>query len=127
MANDIINDIEPELSISNIINNSVITLKTHNDNRMLRFKNPNSSNSVFQWIPDHLINNCQKCNSTFSLTNRKHHCRNCGGIFCGLCSNFWIEIPEYIQSVNNEFNYYHYRTYLELLDSNFNIFKVLFY
>lgn len=118
----VLNEIEPELTISGIINNSIINYKTPNDNRMLRFKNPN--NTIFsQWIPDHLINSCQKCSSNFTLTSRKHHCRNCGGIFCGVCSNFWIEIPDYIQSVNNESNYYHYRTYLEILDSNFNIFK----
>ena len=28
-----------------------------------------------------------KCNQTFTLTQRKHHCRCCGNIFCDLCSS----------------------------------------
>lgn len=30
------------------------------------------------WVEN---NNCNSCNILFSLTNRKHHCRVCGGIF----------------------------------------------
>lgn len=29
---------------------------------------------------------CQRCLSLFTITNRKHHCRQCGGTVCGQCS-----------------------------------------
>lgn len=38
---------------------------------------------------------CRKCNIAFTLLNRKHHCRNCGGTHCGKCSRKEIAIPRY--------------------------------
>lgn len=42
----------------------------------------------YNWIPDKQTNNCMnpECHMAFSMTNRRHHCRSCGGIFCGACS-----------------------------------------
>jgi len=39
------------------------------------------------WVPDEQASNCHKCQSPFSVVNRRHHCRNCGQIFCHDCSN----------------------------------------
>eukprot|EP01034_Spumella_vulgaris_P022072 gene22072-28167_t len=39
------------------------------------------------WIPDATSTQCQKCHDKFTLLNRRHHCRNCGGIVCDTCSN----------------------------------------
>ncbi|XP_042064973.1 uncharacterized protein LOC121808508 isoform X1 [Salvia splendens] len=36
------------------------------------------------WVVD--ASNCQGCSSQFTFINRKHHCRRCGGIFCGSCT-----------------------------------------
>ncbi|CAN8245135.1 unnamed protein product [Cochlearia groenlandica] len=36
------------------------------------------------WVVD--ASHCQGCSSQFSFINRKHHCRRCGGLFCGSCT-----------------------------------------
>jgi len=43
------------------------------------------------WQPDDDAPNCSLCNSTFTLFNRRHHCRACGKVFCGKCSS--NEVP----------------------------------
>jgi hypothetical protein len=40
-----------------------------------------------KWIADDTTTTCQYCKQAFSFFNRRHHCRRCGGIFCGSCSN----------------------------------------
>ncbi|XP_052901287.1 protein RUFY3 isoform X1 [Anopheles moucheti] len=38
------------------------------------------------WTPDKGVSKCTGCEKEFSMTRRKHHCRNCGKIFCSSCS-----------------------------------------
>lgn len=45
-----------------------------------------------RWQPD-TVSRCTQCESTFSIFNRRHHCRNCGKIFCGGCTSYWTPIP----------------------------------
>ncbi|KAG9509725.1 Lateral signaling target protein 2-like protein [Fragariocoptes setiger] len=40
------------------------------------------------WVPDQLVDSCTFCNSSFSFFKRRHHCRDCGQIFCGECSKY---------------------------------------
>ncbi|KAH8876547.1 Early endosome antigen 1 isoform 5 [Schistosoma japonicum] len=40
-----------------------------------------------QWTKDDEALTCFSCNCEFSLSTRRHHCRNCGGIFCQHCSS----------------------------------------
>jgi hypothetical protein len=53
-----------------------------------------NSNIFYQrYIDDISVSNCSFCKSSFSFFNRKHHCRSCGKIFCGSCSNKKIKVP----------------------------------
>lgn len=45
------------------------------------------------WVPDHAVNRCTGCDTEFCIVRRKHHCRNCGRIFCADCSNQMTPIP----------------------------------
>ena len=39
------------------------------------------------WARDEDFPNCEDCKSPFTLTNRRHHCRCCGKIFCSECTS----------------------------------------
>lgn len=40
---------------------------------------------MIKWQSDESVNNCNGCNTPFTLFWRKHHCRLCGLIFCNDC------------------------------------------
>lgn len=47
------------------------------------------------WIPDGKAPRCMSCKTAFTAFRRRHHCRNCGGVFCGVCSNASAPLPKY--------------------------------
>eukprot|EP00252_Welwitschia_mirabilis_P001927 TRINITY_DN1189_c0_g1_i2.p1 TRINITY_DN1189_c0_g1~~TRINITY_DN1189_c0_g1_i2.p1 ORF type:complete len:520 (-),score=91.08 TRINITY_DN1189_c0_g1_i2:313-1872(-) len=47
-----------------------------------------------QWIPDSAASCCLQCRAPFKPVVRgRHHCRFCGGIFCGTCSSGKCLLP----------------------------------
>ena len=40
-----------------------------------------------KWQDDTAVEWCNTCHKKFSLSVRKHHCRNCGKIFCQECTS----------------------------------------
>ena len=39
------------------------------------------------WADDKQVTSCRQCGSGFSVSRRKHHCRQCGLIYCHACSD----------------------------------------
>ncbi|XP_032789509.1 myotubularin-related protein 3 isoform X2 [Daphnia magna] len=45
------------------------------------------------WVPDHLAPSCMKCSTPFWMARRRHHCRNCGKVFCSECADRDLPLP----------------------------------
>ncbi|CAI0446899.1 unnamed protein product [Linum tenue] len=39
------------------------------------------------WVPDEAVMKCTGCGTDFNAFIRRHHCRNCGDIFCDKCTH----------------------------------------
>lgn len=48
-----------------------------------------------RWIPDEEASRCMSCAQGFTTFRRRHHCRNCGGVYCGVCSSASAPLPWY--------------------------------
>ncbi|KAG6445369.1 hypothetical protein O3G_MSEX003892 [Manduca sexta] len=40
------------------------------------------------WIRDDTAPHCSQCQVRFTALERRHHCRECGAVFCGRCSRY---------------------------------------
>lgn len=67
------------------------------------------------WINDNMVTCCHNCKSEFGFLTRKHHCRNCGNIFCFACSNKSIVIPNFIIDRPDAADYWNVSYYLTSL------------
>lgn len=47
------------------------------------------------WLPDDFVDACMSCRIPFTLIRRRHHCRNCGKIFCARCSSNSVPLPRF--------------------------------
>jgi hypothetical protein len=47
------------------------------------------------WIEDKDAITCAKCEAKFSLVTRRHHCRNCGKVFCSKCCKDKLALPHF--------------------------------
>ncbi|KAG2196323.1 hypothetical protein INT47_009318 [Mucor saturninus] len=46
------------------------------------------------WVNDLDVSYCSSCNNAFGPLKRRHHCRNCGNIFCHDCSSRKVPLPQ---------------------------------
>ncbi|KAF4113922.1 myotubularin-related protein 4 isoform X2 [Onychostoma macrolepis] len=49
---------------------------------------------VTRWVPDHMASHCFNCDCEFWIAKRRHHCRNCGNVFCKDCCHLKLPIPD---------------------------------
>ncbi|ELR18433.1 FYVE zinc finger domain containing protein [Acanthamoeba castellanii str. Neff] len=47
-----------------------------------------------EWVLDVMVPECVGCHAQFTLIKRRHHCRNCGKVFCGKCTSLSCSIEE---------------------------------
>ena len=45
------------------------------------------------WINDKDAVDCMICKKQFTMLNRRHHCRKCGKVVCGSCSEHKVTLP----------------------------------
>lgn len=50
-----------------------------------------------EWVPDIAAPACMRCLAPFTAFRRRHHCRNCGKVFCASCSSNSIPLPRFGQ------------------------------
>lgn len=46
------------------------------------------------WTPDEVASKCNCCESQFSITKRRHHCRACGEVVCKNCSEHLMPLED---------------------------------
>lgn len=60
-----------------------------------------------RWVENNSVGKCS-CGTYFGFFTSRHHCRNCGQIFCYACVSQKIEIPKYLNTpkpaTGKEFN-----------------------
>uniref|UniRef100_A0A8C5GXM3 RUN and FYVE domain-containing protein 1-like n=1 Tax=Gouania willdenowi TaxID=441366 RepID=A0A8C5GXM3_GOUWI len=67
--------------------------------RMEDFKEVNKALKGHAWLKDDEATQCKHCHKEFSISRRKHHCRNCGDIYCNNCSSNELALPSYPRPV----------------------------
>uniref|UniRef100_A0A8C0ZA44 RUN and FYVE domain-containing protein 1 n=1 Tax=Cyanistes caeruleus TaxID=156563 RepID=A0A8C0ZA44_CYACU len=67
--------------------------------KMEDIKEVNKALKGHTWLKDDEATHCKQCKKEFSISRRKHHCRNCGDIFCNSCSSNELALPSYPKPV----------------------------
>lgn len=53
-----------------------------------------------QWQDSSSVTACARCQKKFSMTKRKHHCRECGNVFCSKCTAFQVVVNGALKRVS---------------------------
>ncbi|OAD76485.1 C2H2-type zinc finger transcription factor [Phycomyces blakesleeanus NRRL 1555(-)] len=69
----------------------------------MKLKYRDGEQTVAKWQDDRTVTKCPLCLQSFTLTNRKHHCRLCGDVVCGnvRCSKM---IPLFLNMSSDTFD-----------------------
>lgn len=76
--------------------NTLAELGSHLSESKLKMEDLREAQQVIKeasWMDDKEVTNCTACKKEFSISRRKHHCRNCGEIFCNECSDNKMPLP----------------------------------
>nr|XP_040222466.2 zinc finger FYVE domain-containing protein 26 homolog [Anopheles coluzzii] len=52
-----------------------------------------------RWVKDEEALHCMCCRRTFSMLNRRHHCRRCGRVVCHSCSKRKLRLQSFYEDV----------------------------
>ncbi len=52
-----------------------------------------------KWVEDSETKVCTACKKAFGIARRRHHCRECGMIFCNQCSRYQVVVNGRIRRV----------------------------
>lgn len=95
-----------DYSVRSINNNNASgsNSSTADNSPVIQSRNPNNNRNRIssaeqppRWIPDDEAPRCMalQCQLAFTTFRRRHHCRNCGGVFCGVCTNSSAPLPKF--------------------------------
>ena len=78
------------------------------ENKQLKYKvrRQVQPQTIYHWIDDESVTRCCQCGTPFSLFTRKHHCRNCGRIFCHTCSSQKMHLKVKKRTENGLLSYF---------------------
>jgi len=63
-----------------------------------------------RWKEDSEVTECQNCSQPFTFTNRRHHCRLCGDIFCKTCSKYSVKVEGKFKRVCESCHKFHQKS-----------------
>uniref|UniRef100_A0A182SMD6 FYVE-type domain-containing protein n=1 Tax=Anopheles maculatus TaxID=74869 RepID=A0A182SMD6_9DIPT len=63
------------------------------------FVMPKEIPSRDRWVKDEEALHCMCCRRTFSMLNRRHHCRRCGRVVCHSCSKKKLRLQSFYEDV----------------------------
>lgn len=79
-------------TIAQTVSKKILGLKSGSNEKVVDTKEGQTKPP--EWEEDQNCEDCSCCLVKFTVTRRKHHCRKCGRVVCGVCSSYRAAIPE---------------------------------